>query len=653
MKASKIASILLISAVFLSACTTESYDQEIKAVKTQQVTSIESSNTITFSSSIKADKETMISAKTAGQITSINTQVGARVGAGATLAQVDGDHQSLQVAAAEKNYENAKTNLKYTQELMDSHISNAEISVQIAEKNQDASKTNLDNQEAINQAQIDDAKLSLEAAELNLSNIKTSFAQEKENLTKTLESTVIQAIIFNKTVMTYVYSINEQDINDSIFEIDSSFGNSMNTRNIARNKVRAFKNEVNNLEKLYEETIKDKDPTVEELETAKALAIETTNTAKDTIQIMHDILVSTNYSSATSQATLDQYKNQLAGFGSEAENLLLTQSSTGSLAGLEGIDQSFETLETSRQTQVSHAEKQIEIAKEKLRLLEETINASSDSNQSIYTISESQYEQSKSTLDTVEAEKNAQIQMAKTNVDAAKSQVDLAKVALSNTVVQSPYSGIIAEQYVDQGTIIQAGTPIFKLINTQSLTLEISVATSQISQFSTGQKAKVYIEGLENEKYEAKITKIYPAAAGNTNKNIIELELIESAELLIPGTFVKVEFEKQSGDQGMIIAIPTDSIITIYNQDFVYTVKDEKAFLQEIERGAVYEDKTEIISGLEIGNILILAGATSLREGDKVEIIDESEKQTDKDSEDNKESENDKKNDKENIKDTE
>lgn len=599
---------MLISLIFLSACSSNADTTFSKQVTITEATLENSKSLYSFATVIEGDLEAYASAKSPGVLENIYVNIGDYVNAGDLLASTEANVQSAQLNSANTAYQNAQSGLEKTKQLMDAQVKNAEIAIEIASQNAKASDTNLSNQNNINSAQLSSANLAVEQAELQLSNLQASFAQEEANLQSSLKSTVIQAAIFNKTLASYLYSINGEDLNTVTFEISPSFGASGQIRNDARNTIPEFKNHAFQLEDFYEANIKDQDPSLEALFEAQELAIKTTEKGKDAVQLMFEL-------SIKSKNENSQFQTQLATYGTQAENLLLSQSD-GKLTGLNGIKQNFETLNTNKTVQISSVEKQLEIAKEQAKLLQETTNASTDNNSSTLTISQSQLQQAEIALEAAKAQRESQVLAAKSQADLAKGQLDIAAASFENAQIRATFSGVITEKLVDQGNMLSAGTPVFKMISDTSFKAKISIPTSQISNFSVGQKAMVKVENIE-EKLEASVVALSPASTGFSGKHWVELEI--KGKKLISGSHADVVFDNENTEQQNIV-IPFDSVFSQFDKSFVYIVENNAAKLTEIEIGQIYGNNVEVLSGLEKGDKVVISAESGLRDGDKVEV---------------------------------
>lgn len=97
--------------------------------------------------SVGAEKESVLSAKTSGRISSLMPQVGDEVGHGALVAQLSGDELYAQLAAAETAQGNAEEQLHTTRDLSDQQVTSANRNLDTVRAQRDLVNTQLEQQQ--------------------------------------------------------------------------------------------------------------------------------------------------------------------------------------------------------------------------------------------------------------------------------------------------------------------------------------------------------------------------------------------------------------------------------------------------------------------------------------------------------------------------
>lgn len=80
----------------------------------------------------------------------------------------------------------------------------------------------------------------------------------------------------------------------------------------------------------------------------------------------------------------------------------------------------------------------------------------------------------------------------------AKAMKSNAELALRNTVIRSPFSGIVQELHVEVGDFVGVGDPVAGVIDLDPLVIEADVSERHIQQLQLGQAANVRLLGHQS-----------------------------------------------------------------------------------------------------------------------------------------------------------
>lgn len=73
---------------------------------------------------------------------------------------------------------------------------------------------------------------------------------------------------------------------------------------------------------------------------------------------------------------------------------------------------------------------------------------------------------------------------------------------LKNNSIESPISGMVLTQYLNQGEFATVGKPIFKIANLEVMTLKTFITGDQLPQIKIGQQVKILLEAGEGKTKE-------------------------------------------------------------------------------------------------------------------------------------------------------
>ena len=75
------------------------------------------------------------------------------------------------------------------------------------------------------------------------------------------------------------------------------------------------------------------------------------------------------------------------------------------------------------------------------------------------------------------------------------AQLESIEIDLGKAVLRAPYSGIISERYIDEGTVVTGGTPILRLVEASSREAHIGIAVMQAEKLAPGNDYPLMLRG--------------------------------------------------------------------------------------------------------------------------------------------------------------
>ncbi|MFO7946183.1 MAG: efflux RND transporter periplasmic adaptor subunit [Armatimonadota bacterium] len=217
-----------------------------------------------------------------------------------------------------------------------------------------------------------------------------------------------------------------------------------------------------------------------------------------------------------------------------------------------------------------------------------------------------------------------QLQQAAAEKKRAAAGVQAARANLSDTVIQSPITGVVARKYADEGDIVGPTAPVLTLVNNRDVWVIARVDDEDISRVSVGQAVRVLVEAYPDRNLEGEVVRIGKAAEpkgeGRVRAKIVRVKIHvpQAAEILRPGMEVDIETEAQIKQRALLV--PADAVIEEPEGTFVYVVESGRAHKREIETGFSSYTETEVTKGLQQGDEVVVSGKDDLEDGIRVSV---------------------------------
>lgn len=203
---------------------------------------------------------------------------------------------------------------------------------------------------------------------------------------------------------------------------------------------------------------------------------------------------------------------------------------------------------------------------------------------------------------------------AKTQRDAAQRRISTVKTQLSMFKIKSPISGTIDAMDLKVGQAVSPGMSGIRIINVSKLKAKALVAESYSGRVNQGDNVEVILPDVP----DTVATKIAFAS-----KTIDPVSRSFTVEIKLPSnsryrpnmlSILKIiDYQNLKA-----LVIPVNAIQKAENGDYVYVEEGGKAKRVNIQVGKISGGQAEIISGLKIGDKVIVAGINGLSPGDIV-----------------------------------
>jgi len=226
----------------------------------------------------------------------------------------------------------------------------------------------------------------------------------------------------------------------------------------------------------------------------------------------------------------------------------------------------------------------------------------------------------------------AQVASAKSGLAAATDQVhvntaDLERVRtmLDYTRVTAPFAGVVTMRYADTGSMIQAGTasqtqamPVVRLSENSLLRLVLPVPESAVPTVHIGQQVEVRVPTL-NRSFPGRVARFSDKVSLATRTMATEVDVPNPGLVLIPGMYAEVDLTLDR--RNAVLAIPVTAVdvdsAAATGRVMVIT-PNNRVEVRTISLGIETASKVEVRSGLNEGDLVVIAGRSGLQPGEEV-----------------------------------
>ena len=183
--------------------------------------------------------------------------------------------------------------------------------------------------------------------------------------------------------------------------------------------------------------------------------------------------------------------------------------------------------------------------------------------------------------------------------------------------VVSTTEGMVREISATVGETVGTTTQIATVVGDKTLIVSTKISERNLGTIRTGLAGTVTVVAYPDRTYPAEISYIAPAVDQATRTVEIELSFTGDTSGLMEGMYASASIVTEEVDD--ILLIPTEALSTYAGDDVVYVVTDGKAVRQVVEVGGSNSSYSIISSGLNEGDMVVVAGNVS--DGTTVNIV--------------------------------
>lgn len=204
----------------------------------------------------------------------------------------------------------------------------------------------------------------------------------------------------------------------------------------------------------------------------------------------------------------------------------------------------------------------------------------------------------------------------------AQAKVVQVKAELERSTVHAPITGIVMRRFTKLGTNVVKNDKLFEI--TQLAPLEVKFQVPQTERVGLVAGSIVGLSPVENDQIiaRARIRRIDPVADAASN-TLGFLADVPGGPRLMPGMAVNVHVPRRGAGPTVWIpqtAFPTGADVRKGAASTVFVAAGNKCAARAVWVNSVAGDQVEIVSGLAMGDRVILSPPAELKAGDLVEI---------------------------------
>jgi RND family efflux transporter MFP subunit len=223
-----------------------------------------------------------------------------------------------------------------------------------------------------------------------------------------------------------------------------------------------------------------------------------------------------------------------------------------------------------------------------------------------------------------------QLEQTRLGLKSAEAQVTMLKKQIANTSIYAPFGGVMTARMFEQGSVVQPGVPLAKIMDISALKLTVNVPETDVVNLAKGQTLVVRTDLYPDEEFRGIITTI--GARGDAAHNYeVEITVNNSPsnspsnsqansqqKPLKAGMYGTTSISQQRATSGIVI--PRLALVGSAKNPQVYVVESGVAKLRNLTVQPTSANELLVTAGLQKGDIIVVGGQINLSDGAAVSV---------------------------------
>jgi membrane fusion protein, multidrug efflux system len=210
----------------------------------------------------------------------------------------------------------------------------------------------------------------------------------------------------------------------------------------------------------------------------------------------------------------------------------------------------------------------------------------------------------------------AQLEAALSARDSAAARVRALESRVTDRLIRAPFAGVLGLRRVSVGTLVKPGDVITTLDDVSIIKVDFTVPESFLAALSIGMSVRAQVAAYSGRTFDGIVAGIDSRVDPVSRSVAMRAEIPNKEDLLLPGMLMTVSLLK---NQRTAMAVAEQSLVPVEDRQYVYVVSsDLKAERREVKIGGRQPGFVEVLSGLKIGENVVVDGTIRLRPGGTV-----------------------------------
>jgi len=194
----------------------------------------------------------------------------------------------------------------------------------------------------------------------------------------------------------------------------------------------------------------------------------------------------------------------------------------------------------------------------------------------------------------------------------------LAQARLDKMTIRAPFAGMVGLRDVSVGDYVNQGQDLAPLEAIDPLKVDFRVPEMYLSKVRVDQALSVRLDALPGQERVGKVYAVSPLVDAGGRSILLRATVANPDHTLRPGMFARVQLQFA---QDRALVVPEAALAPSGQTQYVFRVRDGRAQRIQVTVGERREGRAELLTGVALGDDVVVAGIQRLTDGAPVTIV--------------------------------
>ena len=216
--------------------------------------------------------------------------------------------------------------------------------------------------------------------------------------------------------------------------------------------------------------------------------------------------------------------------------------------------------------------------------------------------------------ESLKSQKAAMLLKLKAELQVAESAHRIALWNLDQQILRSPVDGVVLDRPASPGTHLAINDHVMQAadVRPENLVMRAAVDEEDMTNVRDGQEVRMTLYSFPDRVFTGRVSKIYDKADAERRTFEVDVTLEQPNDRMSAGMTGELAFVMDARDGAAVV--PSQAL----QAKKLYTVKDGKLAATDAHVGLTSVERVEVVSGLNVGDRVVISPVGALREGQAV-----------------------------------